>query len=109
MKGSICSLLFLILINNSFGIFRKNLFPSNIPANKNVKNAGDPLFLTPYIESGKIDEARKLSQVMQLPNAPNITSFSGLLTVNKKYNSNMFFWFFPALVRLIGIFDKLKK
>jgi vitellogenic carboxypeptidase-like protein len=97
MKGSICSLLFLILINNSFGIFRKNLFPSHIPANKNVKNAGDPLFLTPYIESGKIDEARKLSQVMQLPNAPNITSFSGLLTVNKKYDSNMFFWFFPAL------------
>ncbi|KAK9511226.1 hypothetical protein O3M35_005824 [Rhynocoris fuscipes] len=26
----------------------------------------------------------------------NVASFSGYLTVNKNYNSNMFFWFFPA-------------
>jgi len=99
MKALICLLFISITINSSLGIFRKNLFPSHLPANKNIKNPGEPLFLTPYIENGKIEEARKLSLVSQLPNAPNITSYSGLLTVNKKYNSNTFFWFFPALVR----------
>uniref|UniRef100_A0A3Q1HS43 Probable serine carboxypeptidase CPVL n=1 Tax=Acanthochromis polyacanthus TaxID=80966 RepID=A0A3Q1HS43_9TELE len=58
---------------------------------------GSPLFLTPYLEKGAIDEARKLSLVGELPGA-NVKSYSGYLTVNKKYNSNLFFWFFPALM-----------
>lgn len=41
--------------------------------------------------------ARKLSLVGDLPGA-NVKSYSGYLTVNKKYNSNLFFWFFPALM-----------
>lgn len=81
---------------------------------------GSPLFLTPYLERGAIDEgrtprqrkpqtacisvrlislllsARKLSLVGELPGA-NVKSYAGYLTVNKKYNSNLFFWFFPAL------------
>lgn len=57
-----------------------------------------PLFLTPYIEAGKLDEGRKLSAVKGLPGgAPTIASYSGFLTVNKTYNSNLFFWFFPPL------------
>lgn len=56
---------------------------------------GSPLFLTPYLEKGAIDEARKLSLVGELPGA-NVKSYAGYLTVNKKYNSNLFFWFFPA-------------
>lgn len=40
--------------------------------------------------------ARKLSLVGELPGA-NVKSYAGYLTVNKKYNSNLFFWFFPAL------------
>lgn len=59
---------------------------------------GSPLFLTPYIEKGNIDEARKLSLVGPLPGA-NVKSYAGYLTVNKKYNSNLFFWFFPAQKR----------
>ncbi|XP_063054561.1 probable serine carboxypeptidase CPVL [Engraulis encrasicolus] len=59
---------------------------------------GKPLFLTPYLEQGNIDEARRLSLVGPLPGA-NVKSYSGYLTVNKKYNSNMFFWFFPAQER----------
>lgn len=27
-----------------------------------------------------------------------MTSYSGYITVNKTYNSNIFFWFFPAKV-----------
>ncbi|XP_053700123.1 probable serine carboxypeptidase CPVL [Synchiropus splendidus] len=60
------------------------------------EDPGTPLFLTPYLEKGAIDEARKLSLVGELPGA-NVKSYSGYLTVNKKYNSNLFFWFFPAL------------
>ena len=98
MKSLISIVLIFAFIINSCAIFHKGIFPSSIPANQKLENPGQPLFLTPYIESGKIEEARKLSRVGPLPNAPNITSYSGLLTVNKKYNSNMFFWFFPALV-----------
>ncbi|XP_076826848.1 putative serine carboxypeptidase CPVL isoform X2 [Brachyhypopomus gauderio] len=59
---------------------------------------GKPLFLSPYIEEGKMDEARSLSLVGPLPGA-NVKSYSGYLTVNKNYNSNLFFWFVPAQER----------
>ncbi|KAM3822176.1 putative serine carboxypeptidase CPVL isoform 3-T6 [Vipera latastei] len=59
---------------------------------------GQPLFLTPYIESGKIEEGRQLSLVEHLP-GPYVKSYSGYLTVNKTHNSNLFFWFFPAQVQ----------
>uniref|UniRef100_A0A670Y9N4 Carboxypeptidase vitellogenic like n=1 Tax=Pseudonaja textilis TaxID=8673 RepID=A0A670Y9N4_PSETE len=56
---------------------------------------GQPLFLTPYIESGKTEEGRQLSLVEHFP-GPNVKSYSDYLTVNMTYNSNLFFWFFPA-------------
>lgn len=55
---------------------------------------GEPLFLTPFIDAGKIKEARSLSHVSLGHRHGH--SFSGFLTVNKEYNSNLFFWFFPA-------------
>lgn len=71
-------------------------FPENVPQMlNNGKDPGEPLFLTPYIEKGQIEEARKLSKVGPL-NGTSLKSYSGFLTVNKKYNSNMFFWFFPS-------------
>lgn len=94
---------------------------------------GSPLFLTPYIEKGAIDEgrrtdtarwwllivavavdyvltfflppARKLSLVGELPGA-NVKSYAGYLTVNSKYNSNLFFWFFPALKVCARLFSR---
>ncbi|XP_042332542.1 probable serine carboxypeptidase CPVL isoform X1 [Sceloporus undulatus] len=59
---------------------------------------GQPLFLTPYIKSGRAEEGRQLSLVGPLPGA-NVKSYSGYLTVNKTHNSNLFFWFFPAQVQ----------
>lgn len=56
---------------------------------------GEPLFLTPYIESGNIEQARNLSRVDLTPEY-KYPSYSGYLTVNKTHNSNLFFWFFPA-------------
>ncbi|XP_064080848.1 probable serine carboxypeptidase CPVL isoform X2 [Macrobrachium nipponense] len=64
---------------------------------KYSQDVGDPLFLTPYIKAGKIQEARNLSKVGL--GYRHGHSFSGLLTVNEKYNSNLFFWFFAAKVR----------
>lgn len=56
---------------------------------------GSPLFLTPYLKAGEIEKARDLSLVGPLSGA-NVKSYSGYLTVNETYNSNLFFWFFPA-------------
>ncbi|KAK9877321.1 hypothetical protein WA026_017718 [Henosepilachna vigintioctopunctata] len=55
----------------------------------------NPLFISEFISAGKIDEARKRSEVRHSLFF-NKTSFSGYLTVNKAFNSNMFFWFFPS-------------
>ncbi|KAF5282413.1 hypothetical protein FQR65_LT14307 [Abscondita terminalis] len=56
-----------------------------------------PLILTPYLEIGNIEEARKLSEV-KYDKIENIKSYAGYFTVNKEFNSNMFFWFFPSEV-----------
>lgn len=104
---------------------------SHLVSALNGVDPGSPLFLTPYLEKGAIDEgiihahyrilplccssrnssimttwntiqppfvpARRLSLVGDLPGA-NVKSYAGYLTVNRKYNSNLFFWFFPALM-----------
>ncbi|CAG7785437.1 unnamed protein product [Allacma fusca] len=63
---------------------------------------GGPLFLSPYIVEGKILEARRdsrvnINKILANPyNTEYIESYSGYLTVNSTYNSNLFFWFFPA-------------
>nr|XP_016812290.2 probable serine carboxypeptidase CPVL isoform X4 [Pan troglodytes] len=61
-------------------------------------DSGQPLFLTPYIEAGKIQKGRELSLVGPFPGL-NMKSYAGYLTVNKTYNSNLFFWFFPAQIQ----------
>ncbi|MEQ2308255.1 hypothetical protein AMECASPLE_026348 [Ameca splendens] len=61
----------------------------------NGVDPGSPLFITPYLEKGAIDEARELSMVGNMSGA-NVKSYAGYFTVNKSYNSNLFFWFFPA-------------
>ncbi|KYN36373.1 Venom serine carboxypeptidase [Trachymyrmex septentrionalis] len=60
------------------------------------EDVGAPLFLTPLIENGKIEEARAKALV-QHKEMGDISSYSGYLTVNKTFNSNLFFWFFPAM------------
>lgn len=68
-------------------------------------DVGEPLFLTPYIEAGQLSEGRNLSKVGPLEGT-DIESYAGFFTVNKEYNSNIFFWYFPALVSFI-IFNHL--
>lgn len=70
-----------------------------------VLTQSDPLFLTPFIASGNITVARNLSYVLTLPNSsldiPSRPSYSGFITVNETYNSNLFFWFFPATSKCV--------
>ena len=60
-------------------------------------DAGEPLFLTPYIESGNITEGRRLARV-PFTESLRIQSYAGFFTVNKAYDSNQFFWYFPAMI-----------
>lgn len=99
-----------VLVPLCFGFLGTKFYPNVELANVAIHEGlsaqanSQPLFLTPYIEAGKLKEGRELSEVRGLP-GPQIKSFSGYLTVNKTYNSNLFFWFFPALVGVTGIFQ----
>ena len=60
--------------------------------------ASEPLFLTSYIENGEHEIAREKAEV-QHKEMKGVKSYAGYLTINKKYNSNSFFWYFPSEVR----------
>ncbi|VVC91930.1 unnamed protein product [Leptidea sinapis] len=60
-------------------------------------DTGAPLFLTPYIERGNITEGRRLARV-PFTESLGFKSYAGYFTVNKQYDSNQFFWYFPAIV-----------
>ena len=58
---------------------------------------GKALFLTPLIKAGKIKEAQHAAKVELL--GQDVKSYSGYLTVGQENcGSNLFFWFFPAMV-----------
>ncbi|CAG9126297.1 unnamed protein product [Plutella xylostella] len=60
-------------------------------------DAGEPLFLTPFVEGGNITEGRRRARV-SFTDALRIKSYAGFFTVDKTYDSNQFFWYFPAMV-----------
>lgn len=65
---------------------------------KSVEVTGDPgqpLYLTPLIEKNRIQEAQAAALV-NFREFQNVKSYSGYLTVDKAFDSNLFFWFFPA-------------
>ncbi|XP_023334959.1 venom serine carboxypeptidase, partial [Eurytemora carolleeae] len=77
--------------NKLFQFFTASKPSSSLPPS----DVGEPLFLTPLLEAGEWKEAQNLSFV-SLPDAPAVASYSGFITVNKEFNSNMFFWYFPS-------------
>ncbi|CAF4787517.1 unnamed protein product [Pieris macdunnoughi] len=64
------------------------------PEVKIVDN-GTALILTPYIKMEQIAEARNLSEVDPKLFA-GVKSYTGFFTVDEKYDSNSFFWYFPV-------------
>nr|CAD7269743.1 unnamed protein product [Timema shepardi] len=94
-----------IILTTSYGLANcqhrlRNAYPTfdSLPVPEDV---GEALILTPYIQSGDVDMARKLAKVSEEPFAGLVTSYSGYLTVNPDLNSNLFFWFFPAEVTIL--------
>ncbi|GAB0089657.1 hypothetical protein DMENIID0001_042360 [Sergentomyia squamirostris] len=73
--------------------YHETVIPSYSP--NNTEGMGEALFLTPYIQSSDIETALDLALVRH-PRMEHITSYSGFLTVDERYNSNLFFWFFKA-------------
>ncbi|KAL0849530.1 hypothetical protein ABMA28_013800 [Loxostege sticticalis] len=63
---------------------------------KSGSDAGDPLLLTPLLEQGKLEEAREAARVDSDYLLPDMDSYAGYLTVNKEYNANLWFWYFPV-------------
>lgn len=61
--------------------------------------ADDALFITPLLESGKnVKEIQRMAMVDGVDELKPFPGYSGFFTVNKTYNSNLFFWYFPAQV-----------
>ncbi|CAH7149667.1 Cpvl [Phodopus roborovskii] len=89
--------LILFMVSPGDGLFR-SIYRSTYVSMPLRGNAGRPLFLSPYIKAGKIKEGQKKSIVSPLPGM-NMKSYAGYITVNKTYNSNLFFWFFPARIQ----------
>nr|CAD7412712.1 unnamed protein product [Timema cristinae] len=96
---SLSKVLLTVVITYSYLItVRGNYYHDNpkihqIPA---VGEPGQPLILTPLIEAGNIQQARNASRVGSMNQTLDLESYSGFFTVDKKYDSNMFFWYFPA-------------
>ncbi|CAD0204173.1 unnamed protein product [Chrysodeixis includens] len=95
MAGMLWALLILQLFFNAHGFFHR--YPDINLGERDGGDAGTPLFLTEYVESGKIEEGRRLARV-PFTESLRIKSYAGYFTVNKTYNSNQFFWYFPAMV-----------
>lgn len=74
-------------------------FPKHYAHIESVKidgDAGEPLILTPLLKQNRIYQAQAASRVDD-PVFLNVTSYSGYFTVSPHFDSNLFFWFFPAL------------
>nr|CAD7265441.1 unnamed protein product [Timema shepardi] len=89
--------LYLITVRGNY--YHGNPEIRQVPA---VGDPGPPLILTPLIEAGDIQQARNASRVGSIDQTLDLESYSGFFTVDKKYDSNMFFWYFPAESLLRG-------
>ncbi|KAL0852992.1 hypothetical protein ABMA27_012775 [Loxostege sticticalis] len=65
------------------------------PEQKQQIDNGTALMLTPFVENGLLEEGRKAAEV-----DPRlflgVKFYTGYLTVDKTYDSNTFFWYFPV-------------
>ncbi|KAJ8891760.1 hypothetical protein PR048_004313 [Dryococelus australis] len=97
----LCLLLLLVspMLARRYPSFRLRQLRKELHRDDSVQgDVGEKLILTRYLKEGRIEEARNLSRVAGGPFPEDIPSYSGFFTVNSEYDSNMFFWFFPAEV-----------
>ena len=88
----------IFLINSSLAKLFINPYPrfETHSGDNSEVDGDDVLYITPLLESGKnVGEIQKMAAVT-LDELKSFPSYSGFFTVNKTFNSNMFFWYFPA-------------
>lgn len=85
------------------GLLRGKLFETLPHRNYSQDDVGKPLFLTPFLQNDEVEMAKNYSRVRGLPGAETLESYSGYLTVNEEFNSNLFFWFFPSVSILLWL------
>nr|XP_023012514.1 venom serine carboxypeptidase-like [Leptinotarsa decemlineata] len=91
----VVSTILLVLINFHYGNLSFPKKYGKISTKAVTGDFGEPLLLTPLIEQNRIKEAQAAARV-SLEEFNQVKSYAAFLTVDKIYNSNMFFWFFPA-------------
>ena len=90
------------------------MFPSvassGLPLHAN--ETGEPLFLSPYLAKGQWKLGQKKARVdgAQFGKAAaGVESYAGYLTVNAEdCKSNLFFWYFPAVVSFFYLLKKFQ-
>lgn len=82
----------LLLVPNSLAFIN---YYGKIEARPITGDPGQPLILTDLIRAGKVKEAQAAARV-DFEQFGNVASYSGYLTVNERFGSNVFFWYFPA-------------
>lgn len=91
-----CLLITFLTTYPAHGFLRKQF--ATVPhRNFSQADVGKPLFLTPFLQNDEPEMAKNYSRVRGLPGAEDLESYSGYLTVNEEFNSNLFFWFFPSV------------
>lgn len=90
MRITIILLAVIVGINARFSILQKKPF-----VHRPISDVGDALILTPYLNEGRIEEARNDSEV-HYSAFLDVLSYSGYFTVDEGNNGNLFFWFFPS-------------
>lgn len=65
-RGFIILFATIFLIGYVQGQFRRLIYPQGKTTNQLKDDPGQPLFLTPYLEQGKIEEARQLRYYFSL-------------------------------------------
>jgi vitellogenic carboxypeptidase-like protein len=92
-------LIFALSLNLCHGKFFVNPYPRfETHSGRAEDNYGeeDVLYVTPLLEAGKnVKEIQKMAAI-NLDDLKAFPGYSGFFTVNKTFNSNMFFWYFPA-------------
>ncbi len=60
-----------------------------------LNEVGEPAYLTEYIRKNDIEGAKERARVVGLQ-WEGLESYAGFLTINYKYDSHLYFWFFPS-------------
>lgn len=97
--ASIISAVLLVFATTKASLF-PNLYPRIKLSAKPFSDAGNPLMLTPLLTKGSIYLAQNLSRV-PLTEKMGFRSHAGFFTVDDKYNSNLYFWYFPPFSKIL--------